>query len=142
MACLSCRCVSRQLVFASFSSNIDGSPPPHSNTTPSHNNKNKPPIPTTKSKTRTKRRQSKLQQRLTLFQIECAVGAGRSVAEFWCAFEGPVEKKLRETGEWSVDKTEGQFCSSGKRILMFFFRWVLPIYIFMFLVTSGVVKLP
>ncbi|KAJ9153077.1 hypothetical protein P3X46_026561 [Hevea brasiliensis] len=162
MACLSSHCISGALVFASLSSNIDDSPPPQSNTARPHNNKNNPPIPTTKSKIRTKRRQSKLQQQLSLIQIERAVGAGSyrdsepTGSDQWDrdsifkglspnsggALEGPLEKKLRETGEWIVDKTEGQFRSSGKKILMFFFQWVLPIYIFMFLVTSGVVKLP
>ncbi|XP_057992916.1 probable NAD(P)H dehydrogenase subunit CRR3, chloroplastic isoform X2 [Hevea brasiliensis] len=141
MACLSSHCISGALVFASLSSNIDDSPPPQSNTARPHNNKNNPPIPTTKSKIRTKRRQSKLQQQLSLIQIERAVGAGSyrdsepTGSDQWDrdsifkglspnsggALEGPLEKKLRETGEWIVDKTEGQFRSS---------------------VTSGVVKLP
>ncbi|OAY29263.1 probable NAD(P)H dehydrogenase subunit CRR3, chloroplastic [Manihot esculenta] len=162
MACLSCHCMSRALVFASLSSNIDDSPLPQSNTTRPHNDKDKAPIPTIKSKTRTKRRHSKLQQQLALIQMERAVGAGsyrdseptgsdqRTKDSILTglspnsgdALEGPVEKQLRETGEWIVDTTEGQFRSSGKRILMFFFQWVLPIYIFMFLVTSGIVKLP
>jgi hypothetical protein len=29
-------------------------------------------------------------------------------------FEGPVEKKLRETGEWLVTSTESKFRASGK----------------------------
>lgn len=56
--------------------------------------------------------------------------------------EGPVEKKLRETGEWVTTKTEGEFRSNGKRILMFSFKWAIPLYIFMVFVASGVIKLP
>lgn len=29
------------------------------------------------------------------------------------AFEGPVEKKMRETGEWLINNTEKDFRSSG-----------------------------
>lgn len=35
------------------------------------------------------------------------------------ALEGPVEKQLRETGEWIVDTTEGQFRSSGTILISF-----------------------
>lgn len=32
--------------------------------------------------------------------------------------EGPVEKKLRETGEWVITKTEGGFRSNGTSFLV------------------------
>jgi hypothetical protein len=34
--------------------------------------------------------------------------------------EGPVEKKLRETGEWVTTKTEGGFRSNGTSFLVTF----------------------
>uniref|UniRef100_A0A2P2JRL3 Uncharacterized protein LOC105634088 n=1 Tax=Rhizophora mucronata TaxID=61149 RepID=A0A2P2JRL3_RHIMU len=63
----------------------------------------------------------------------------------WGTLEESVEKKLvklQETGEWIANKTEKELYSSGKGILMFVFQWVLPAYIFFFLVACGVVKLP
>ncbi|XP_071690088.1 probable NAD(P)H dehydrogenase subunit CRR3, chloroplastic [Rutidosis leptorrhynchoides] len=56
--------------------------------------------------------------------------------------EGDVEKKLRETGEWILDQTEGSSRSPGKNILKVVFLWILPVWIVSFLVASGVVKLP
>ncbi|KAL7163563.1 hypothetical protein ACSBR2_039634 [Camellia fascicularis] len=56
--------------------------------------------------------------------------------------EGPVERKLRETGEWIIDRTERSSNSIGKNILMAVFQFVLPIWILSFLVASGIVKLP
>ncbi|KAI5353320.1 hypothetical protein L3X38_006213 [Prunus dulcis] len=40
-----------------------------------------------------------------------------SMMNFPSKFEGPVEKKLRETGEWITNKTERGFRLSGKKIL-------------------------
>ncbi|XP_015580033.1 probable NAD(P)H dehydrogenase subunit CRR3, chloroplastic isoform X2 [Ricinus communis] len=166
MACLSCHCLAKAFVYASLSTNNNDSvslpSPPHSSARDP-----KPSIPTTKTKTtsptlpRKQRHQSKLQKQLNLIRIERAIGAGSYrdsepngleqhsnstvqglLPDDAGGLEGSVEKKLRETGEWLTDKTEGQFRSSGKQILMFFFKWVLPIYIFMFLVTSGIVELP
>ncbi|KAM0019959.1 putative NAD(P)H dehydrogenase subunit CRR3 [Helianthus debilis subsp. tardiflorus] len=58
--------------------------------------------------------------------------------------EGDVEKKLRETGEWLIDQTEGPSGSGspGKNILKVVFLWILPVWIMSFLVASGVVKIP
>ncbi|XP_076946392.1 putative NAD(P)H dehydrogenase subunit CRR3, chloroplastic [Bidens hawaiensis] len=56
--------------------------------------------------------------------------------------EGDVEKKLRETGEWIIDRTEGPRRSTGKNILKAVFIWILPMWIISFLVASGVIKLP
>ncbi|XP_037495092.1 probable NAD(P)H dehydrogenase subunit CRR3, chloroplastic isoform X2 [Jatropha curcas] len=135
MACLSCHCTTKTLVFACLHNptNCNDSPPPKPNTT----NPNKPPIPITKRKTRPRirQRQSKLQQQLNLIRIERAVGAGSYrdsdptgseerdrdsifkglLPNSAGALESPVEKKLRETGEWIVDKSEGEFRSSGKK---------------------------
>lgn len=36
-----------------------------------------------------------------------------SMMNFPSKFEGPVEKKLRETGEWVTDKTEKSFRLNG-----------------------------
>ncbi|KAI3696280.1 hypothetical protein L1987_79292 [Smallanthus sonchifolius] len=56
--------------------------------------------------------------------------------------EGDVEKKLRETGEWIIDQTEGPSRSTGKNILKVVFLWILPVWILSFLVASGFIKLP
>ncbi|XP_076902980.1 putative NAD(P)H dehydrogenase subunit CRR3, chloroplastic [Bidens hawaiensis] len=56
--------------------------------------------------------------------------------------EGDMEKKLRETGEWIIDRTEGPSRSTGKNILKAVFIWILPMWIISFLVASGVIKLP
>ncbi|KAK9060051.1 hypothetical protein SSX86_020755 [Deinandra increscens subsp. villosa] len=56
--------------------------------------------------------------------------------------EGDVEKKLRETGEWIIDQTEGPSRSTGKNILKAVFLWILPLWILSFLVVTGVIKLP
>ncbi|OVA01695.1 hypothetical protein BVC80_9071g11 [Macleaya cordata] len=56
--------------------------------------------------------------------------------------EGPVEKKLRETGEWIIDTTEGATRSAGQEILMVLCLRVLPLWVLFLLVASGFVKLP
>ncbi|XP_052204238.1 probable NAD(P)H dehydrogenase subunit CRR3, chloroplastic [Diospyros lotus] len=56
--------------------------------------------------------------------------------------EGSVERRLRETGEWIIDRTEKESNSAGKSILMAVFQWILPIWILSFLVASGIIKLP
>ncbi|KAI8538877.1 hypothetical protein RHMOL_Rhmol09G0137500 [Rhododendron molle] len=56
--------------------------------------------------------------------------------------EGSVEKKLRESGEWIIDRTEKAPKSTGKNILVAVFLGVLPLWMLSFLVASGVVKLP
>ncbi|KAI3491864.1 hypothetical protein L1887_43727 [Cichorium endivia] len=74
------------------------------------------------------------EQEKTLFDSILSNSIGRT--------EGDVEKKLRETGEWIIDKTEGPSRSTGKNILKVVFLWILPLWIVSFLVASGVVKLP
>ncbi|KAF7133298.1 hypothetical protein RHSIM_Rhsim09G0093700 [Rhododendron simsii] len=56
--------------------------------------------------------------------------------------EGSVEKKLRESGEWIIDRTEKAPKSTGKNILVAVFLGLLPLWMLSFLVASGVVKLP
>ncbi|KAL7132297.1 hypothetical protein ABFS83_12G063600 [Erythranthe nasuta] len=56
--------------------------------------------------------------------------------------EGSVEKQLRETGEWLVYQTENTTRSAGKQILVSMFVWVIPMWIFSFLVAIGVIPLP
>ncbi|KAL3510550.1 hypothetical protein ACH5RR_029951 [Cinchona calisaya] len=101
------------------------------------------------------------QKQPSILEIERAIGAGifrdkvpirqlpftdpeekKSVFDTILSTEGPVEKQLRETGEWITDKTEGTFRSSGKTILTFAFQWMLPLWIFAFVVASGIIKLP
>ncbi|KAL0430270.1 UNVERIFIED_CONTAM: hypothetical protein Sradi_0653000 [Sesamum radiatum] len=56
--------------------------------------------------------------------------------------EGSVEKKLRETGEWLIERTERTSRAAGKQILVSMFVWMIPVWIFAFLVASGMVQLP
>ncbi|KAL0424625.1 UNVERIFIED_CONTAM: hypothetical protein Sradi_0997300 [Sesamum radiatum] len=56
--------------------------------------------------------------------------------------EGSVEKKLRETGEWLIERSERASRAAGKQILMGMFVWMIPVWIFAFLVASGMVQLP
>ncbi|KAG9132080.1 hypothetical protein Leryth_025546 [Lithospermum erythrorhizon] len=56
--------------------------------------------------------------------------------------EGSVEKQLREAGEWIIHKTETTSQSNGKKILLFVFQWILPIWIFAIMLALGIVKLP
>ncbi|KAK9276016.1 hypothetical protein L1049_005547 [Liquidambar formosana] len=69
----------------------------------------------------------------TLFDVLLSSSIGKS--------EGPVEKRLRETGEWILDRSEGASRSAGKQILMGMFLWIIPLGISL-LVASGFIKLP
>ncbi|KAJ7942936.1 Chlororespiratory reduction 3 [Quillaja saponaria] len=150
MFCLSKLSISKTIAQAPLP---DDSPPTNSNS---------PKLPTRRMKTTILPRK-KLRprpQQPTVIQIERIIGAGsfrdgepgdsdqrKSVFDMSLLspsnpFEGPVEKKLRETGEWVTTNTENKFRSSGKRILMFVLQWVLPIWSLSLLVASGVVKLP
>ncbi|KAI4313756.1 hypothetical protein L6164_026711 [Bauhinia variegata] len=117
------------------------------------------PVPTRKAVTLPGRKKLQpLSPQPSLVKIERIVGAGsfrdgepqgdseqrKSVFDlFWGnQFEGPVEKKLRETGEWLVTNTENEFRSAGKGILIFAFQWVLPIWVLSLLVAFGIIKLP
>ncbi|KAJ8556413.1 hypothetical protein K7X08_029804 [Anisodus acutangulus] len=102
-----------------------------------------------KSQTRLKQNQRKL----SVVEIERAIGAGifrdRDAKESKTFFDsilsnsvGDVEKKLRETGEWLIHKTENTSASTGKQILIAVFQWILPIWILAFLLASGMLDLP
>lgn len=56
--------------------------------------------------------------------------------------EGDVEKKLRQTGEWLIHKTQNASASTGKQILVVVFQWILPMWIIAFLLASGILNLP
>lgn len=56
--------------------------------------------------------------------------------------EGPVEKRLRETGEWLLHQTETTSRTAGKQILVSIFVWMIPLWISAFLVASGALRLP
>ncbi|XP_058724469.1 probable NAD(P)H dehydrogenase subunit CRR3, chloroplastic [Vicia villosa] len=60
------------------------------------------------------------------------------------AFEGKVQKRLRETGEWLGENGETRFRSTKTRkgILVFAFQWMMPIWVLSFLIASGAIKLP
>ncbi|XP_018826616.1 probable NAD(P)H dehydrogenase subunit CRR3, chloroplastic [Juglans regia] len=153
MYCLSCLSITKPLAFASLPQN--DSPPPIQTT-----HTTKPPMrrPTPSTLPRTQQRK---RQQPSIAEIERAIGAGRyrdidarelkeeQEAEFDFIslsfsgkFEGPVEKKLRETGEWLDTWTETEFRASGKKILMVTFQWILPIWMFFLLIACGVIKLP
>ncbi|KAK4357705.1 hypothetical protein RND71_023315 [Anisodus tanguticus] len=110
-------------------------------------------------KTQTRLKQN--QRKLSVAEIERAIGAGifrdrdttRDAKESKTLFdsilsnsvgenEGDVEKKLRLTGEWLIDKTENTSASAGKQILIVVFQWILPMWILAFLLASGMLKLP
>ncbi|CAL9128910.1 hypothetical protein MUK42_26130 [Musa troglodytarum] len=55
--------------------------------------------------------------------------------------ESPAERKLREAAEWVVDRTEAQ-AQSGQRILLLVCLNILPVWLLLLLVASGVIKLP
>ncbi|CAL9167822.1 unnamed protein product [Musa hybrid cultivar] len=55
--------------------------------------------------------------------------------------ESPAERKLRKAAEWVVDSTEAQ-AQSGQRILLLVCLNILPVWLLLLLVASGVIKLP
>ncbi|XP_049404669.1 probable NAD(P)H dehydrogenase subunit CRR3, chloroplastic [Solanum stenotomum] len=139
MVGVKCMCMSMSSIFASSS-------------LPPTDPKLKPPF--LKSQTRVERK-------LSVAEIERAIGAGifkdrdtsRSAKENKTLFdsilsnsvgenEGDVEKKLRQTGEWLIHKTENTSASTGKQILVAVFQWILPMWIIAFLLASGILNLP
>ncbi|GMP93508.1 hypothetical protein CsSME_00043291 [Camellia sinensis var. sinensis] len=152
------------IIIASLSNNNRPPPPPHTNPKPPLHRINTPNPSTTAAKhLQLKQKQQKQKQKQpSVAEIEKVIGAGvfrdrdtsnrnseqgktlfdsifsNSVGES----EGPVERKLRETGEWIIDRTERSSNSIGKNILLAVFQFVLPIWILSFLVASGIVKLP
>uniref|UniRef100_A0A5B7C245 NAD(P)H dehydrogenase subunit CRR3, chloroplastic n=1 Tax=Davidia involucrata TaxID=16924 RepID=A0A5B7C245_DAVIN len=150
MGCLSCISLTKTHIFASLPNNS----PPQSNRKPPVrriNTATPPPPPPTIQQ----------QKQPSIAEIERAIGAGifrdrdtsNSDSEQKTLFdtifsnsigktEGSVEKKLRETGEWIIDRSESASRSAGKKILKFVFLWILPMWIFSFLVASGLIRLP
>ncbi|KAJ6803274.1 uncharacterized protein M6B38_254185 [Iris pallida] len=55
--------------------------------------------------------------------------------------EGPVERTLRQTAEWFADQTEAN-AKSGQKILIVVCLKILPVWLVLLLLASGVVKLP
>ncbi|GMY18258.1 probable NAD(P)H dehydrogenase subunit CRR3, chloroplastic [Fagus crenata] len=163
MYCLSCVSITKPLALASLPTNNDSHPIQTKHTKlPMHTTEPKTTLPLPLPLPRKKKQQQQhKRQQPTIAQIERAIGAGRyrdidardldeeDMSEFDLAsmsfdgkFEGPVEKKLRETGEQLNTWTETEFRASGKNILMFVFQWILPIWTLSVLVASGVIKLP
>ncbi|XP_068643052.1 probable NAD(P)H dehydrogenase subunit CRR3, chloroplastic [Aristolochia californica] len=89
----------------------------------------------------------------SVLEVEKAIGAGlfedqdsrsqRGASSFFDSLssEGSAEKKLREAGEWIIDRTEGA-SGSGQEVLMVVGLRILPFWILSLLVASGVIKLP
>ncbi|CAK7326770.1 unnamed protein product [Dovyalis caffra] len=143
IACLSFHSITKTLVVSASIPTNTNSPSPQSNTDPKP-----PPVPvpvptktastgpkstTTLPLPRKKRVQNRLQQQLNLMHIERVIGAGsyrdyekpidqdKKKKEKKSGFmeEGPVEKKLRETGEWVITKTDGEFRSNELASMVF-----------------------
>ncbi|KAM5566831.1 putative NAD(P)H dehydrogenase subunit CRR3, chloroplastic [Rosa sericea] len=161
----SCLSLTKNLAHASLPNNNNGSssqtPPPslHANNNTTKlplRSRTTPPLPRKKQQPNSQRRRPK---QPTVIEIERVIGAGRfrdadnsdveekKDAKFdmsmmnFSKFEGPVEKQLRETGEWVTNQTERGFRSNGKNILKFAFLWILPIWAFSLLVAVGAIKL-
>ncbi|KAL8034992.1 hypothetical protein ABFX02_12G067800 [Erythranthe guttata] len=131
---------------------------------PNNNNINNNKLPKTNYvKLQSKLKQPKQQQPPSVLEIERAIGAGvfrdrdnygeekeetktslfdNLLSNSVGKSEGSVEKQLRETGEWLVYQTENTTRSAGKQILVSMFVWVIPMWIFSFLVATGVIPLP
>ncbi|XP_050374338.1 probable NAD(P)H dehydrogenase subunit CRR3, chloroplastic [Argentina anserina] len=155
--------LTKNLARASLPNNINGSSSPPS--LPANNKTSKLPMRsrTTPPLPGKKQQQQNLQRRKpkqpSVIELESAIGAGRfrdtdnsdveegNDAKFdmlmmnFNKLEGPVEKQLRETGEWVTNQTERGFRSNGKKILKFMFLWTLPIWAFSLLVAAGAIKL-
>ncbi|XP_010265436.1 PREDICTED: probable NAD(P)H dehydrogenase subunit CRR3, chloroplastic [Nelumbo nucifera] len=130
-----------------------------------HDNATPPPLPPLRNNRRRTRNAPvtpppKQQQQPSVAEVERAIGAGifrdrdpRGSGERSTLFdmlvssplgqpEGSIERKLRETGEWVIDTTEGASRSAGQRILLVVCLGVLPVWVLLLLVASGVIKLP
>ncbi|XP_021293254.1 probable NAD(P)H dehydrogenase subunit CRR3, chloroplastic [Herrania umbratica] len=156
MACLSCTSISVPKAVAHPFASLTNNPSP-----PQEVKSNPKPRTTTRPRKRRQRLHQQKPQPPSIIQIERAIGAGsfrdadssdlehrrRTVFDGLLPitggkFEGEIERKLRETGEWIGSRTEATFRSSGKRILLVVLQWFLPIWTFSLLVASGVIKLP
>nr|CAD1823440.1 unnamed protein product [Ananas comosus var. bracteatus] len=138
---------------------------PHSKpttiTSSSHSLRPPPPPPLNLPKKQKQKQQQK--QKPSIAEIERAIGVGTDPTsssslsssssspsspfmEFLASTpigqaESPAERKLREAAEWLVDRTEAH-ASNGQRILMMVCLKILPVWILLLLVASGVVRLP
>uniref|UniRef100_A0A1D1YBC2 Complement C2 n=1 Tax=Anthurium amnicola TaxID=1678845 RepID=A0A1D1YBC2_9ARAE len=107
-------------------------------------------------KEKTQKRQRR--QQPSVMEVQRAVGVAggddradggnrpASVLDFFASTpigqaESPAEKKLREAAEWVVERTEARGLL-GQRILMVVCLSVLPVWVFLLLVASGLIKLP
>ncbi|XP_009628501.1 probable NAD(P)H dehydrogenase subunit CRR3, chloroplastic isoform X2 [Nicotiana tomentosiformis] len=112
-------------ILASSSRPTDPSPSLPS-PSPSSNNLN-PPLLKSQPRLELQKKKKQNQRQLSVAEIERAIGAGifrdrdtsREAKESKTLFdsilsnsEGDVEKKLRETGEWLIDKTEDTSASA------------------------------
>ncbi|KAK6134183.1 hypothetical protein DH2020_011833 [Rehmannia glutinosa] len=158
MAILNCNSITRPQILASSALPNDSSP-----STSNHAHLKPNRLPKQNYKKIQEKLKQKQEQQPSILEIERAIGAGifrdsdtnrqaereensslfgnilrNSVGEN----EGSVEKQLRETGEWLIDQTERTSRSAGKQILITMFVWIMPMWIFAFLVAAGVVHLP
>nr|GLL29058.1 probable NAD(P)H dehydrogenase subunit CRR3, chloroplastic [Ipomoea trifida] len=87
----------------------------------------------------------------SIAEIERAIGAGvfRDPAIYKRVESGsdiggewPVEKKLREVGEWLLAATETSPDTSSRNILKTVFLWILPMWVLAFLVAARIIQLP
>ncbi|VVA14558.1 PREDICTED: probable NAD(P)H dehydrogenase subunit CRR3 [Prunus dulcis] len=149
----SCLSLTKNLVHASLSNNNNNNngslPPPP----PLQANPTKPPLssrnqtPTVLPRKKQKNQPQRKPRQPSVIEIERAIGGGRfrdadprdleeqknakfdmSMMNFPSKFEGPVEKKLRETGEWITNKTERGFRLSGNHFLFSLFFLKRDIY--------------
>ncbi|KAK9276783.1 hypothetical protein L1049_006319 [Liquidambar formosana] len=150
---MNCLSITRTLALASLPNN---SPPPQPNRTPPMRRISSTPTPPRRTPIPQQQQQ---QKQPSVVEIERAIGAGifrdrnpresevnKTLFDVLLSSsigksEGPVEKRLRETGEWILDRSEGASRSAGKQILMGMFLWIIPLGISL-LVASGFIKLP
>ena len=123
-------------ILASSSRPTDPSPSLPS-PSPSSNNLN-PPLLKSQPRLELQKKKKQNQRQLSVAEIERAIGAGifrdrdtsREAKESKTLFdsilsnsvgenEGDMEKKLRETGEWLIDKTEDTSASAGSKFLLY-----------------------
>ncbi|XP_031275006.1 probable NAD(P)H dehydrogenase subunit CRR3, chloroplastic isoform X1 [Pistacia vera] len=147
MYCLSC---SHYTTLASLTNNSSSTSPQTNH--PTNPPSRKPKIP--------RKNNSQQQKQLQLMEIERAIGAGTFrdneprdlekqkkivfngiLPDLSGVFEGPVEKQLRETGEWFSSHTEKRLRSSRKGILMLLIKWILPIWTLSLLLALAATKL-
>ncbi|XP_019169815.1 PREDICTED: probable NAD(P)H dehydrogenase subunit CRR3, chloroplastic [Ipomoea nil] len=107
--------------------------------------------PTSSQKLKHPKNKHKNSTRPSIAEIERAIGAGvfRDPAIYKRVESGsdvggewPVEKKLREVGEWLLAATETSPDTSSRKILKTVFLWILPMWVLAFLVAARIIHLP